>query len=428
MKMVLEQLQINDIEETDNEVHYLSFLAGCVVGEELYFSSWTDKGFYKMDLLTGACSFLKMFEKETENTHLYNSAIHYKGSIWLIPANHGEYLVKICLDTLDIEYIPLPESGRVILGKDGIRFKKFKCCYKDGDPVFWLIPIGFDVFLKVNMDTNQITVFPELREHMEFADGIINFFDACFIADDIWMCPKDSKKLVIFNTKKEKFIIRDWQCHDENETFSIIKSYNDWAVFIPSHKENPLLLINRVTFEEKRIPLGIRNSKDINWTHIAVDIIGQYVLLIPFLAAEMIAVDLETQDVQIDRKLYNYVQNTSWKKMRYQTSCRQGSKILYMPDLPNIPLLVYDLKKNVISFLNKYIEPKEYSRFLKEYYRKDKDGFARWLKKYDPSYFSETEIPLDSYDIVINVLDNKKYSQNKTMEVGKRIFSEVKNK
>ena len=133
----------------------ISFLAGCIEGDTLYFSSWLTNGFYKMDLKTGICEFLDIFENETKNRYLHNQAIFFEDAVWMIPTHAGRDIVKINIKTLEKVFIHLPENGKPVRDNEGNITWEFKCCYKKGSSEFWLVPIGYNMFLRVDMLTRS---------------------------------------------------------------------------------------------------------------------------------------------------------------------------------------------------------------------------------------------------------------------------------
>lgn len=401
-----------------------SFLAGCVIGDELYFSSWLENGFYKLELKTGICKILKKFVQEKEDSYLFSEAIHFQNFIWFIPAHNSENIVKINLENLDITYIALPENGKSISDKEGNQFLKFKCCYKEGKSEFWLAPIGYNMLLKVDMLTDKIKKWEAFGDGIEPRDGTINFIDACFIGDEIWFCPYDCKDLVIFHTLEENFELRKW--NHANEEFNLIRNYKNWVIYFSRTRANSILLINSKTYEEKEILLNIKSKEDISIRYMVADVIGNYILVAPFLAHEFIAVDLETGDVQVDTSLHEYRLNMGWEVERYQSSFRYNSKIIYVSDISGTPLMIYDLQENIVSYINIRVNTEHYNKFFEELYAENPN---KALEKLNKSIVIEKEIPLSYYassllqDIDGLILPTDKVGQDTD---GRKIFFNIK--
>ena len=401
----------------------ISFLAGCIVGDELYFSSWIDRGFYKMNLQTGQCIPLSVFGKEIENMLLYSQAVYFENTIWLIPA-YGQNIAKVNLETLEIEYLDLPRNGKEILGKNGIRYSKFKCCYKEGTSELWLAPIGYNMFLKVDMRTNQITEYSELRKKLIFEDGFIYFSDACLIEDKVWLCPWDGEELVIFDTKSGKFQFHKWEYAEAN--YRIVRNYKNQAIFLSQTAPRDILLLNYDTYKERKIPIDVTWENKSDLMYLVADVIGKQLFLAPFQANEYVLIDLENGKIQADTKFHEYSEDRSWVPERYQTSIRCGSKIIYTSDSKNIPLMILDLDMHTVSYLEKVIEKDTYRNFLTELRKKDKRVFFKYINKNEESIILEEDVPLNMYYSEPDILTDKIYNMDVQKTIGEKILSNVR--
>lgn len=415
---------VNEGLKTKKRGRKLAFLAGCVIESKLFFSAWHDNGFYKLDLNTGQCTLLKIFDEEPENQQLFSRGIYFEGGVWLIPA-YGKNVVKVDLESLDITYISLPKEGREIRGKEGKRFMKFACCYQNGKSEFWLIPIGYNMLLKIDMITNQISEFRELDENIVFKDGVINFSNACFVGDKIWMCPQDCEKLVMFDTATEEFQFINWKYKEEN--YRIIKRYKDWLLFLPHSVMKNILFIDFNTLEEKKIPISIDWENKADFMYLSVEIIDHEIFLTPFLAHEYVSIDLNNGEIQIDRGLHEYVKDMLWEQERFQTCIIYDNKMLFTSDEKNMPLMIYDLKTNTVSYMDLALEQADYEMFLFDLYNENRKQFYRWTKLNEQQIALEKELPMSVYCSKINQLANemgKKCSGRKT--IGESIFFSLK--
>lgn len=402
----------------------LSFLAGCVIENKLFFSSWHDKGFYKLDLNTGQCTLLKIFEEEPENQLLFNQAIYFEGGVWLIPA-YGKNIVKVDLESLDITYISLPKEGREIRGKGGKRFGKFTACYQEEKSEFWLIPIGYSMLLKVDMITNQISEFKELGENISFKEGVINFSNACFVGDKIWMCPQDCEKLVTFDTKTGEFQFINWKYNGEN--YRIIKRYKDWLFFLPHSAMKNILFIDHNTLEEKKIAISIDWEKKADFMYLLAEIIDHEIFLVPFLAHEYVSIDLEDGTIQIDKTLHGYVKDMLWEQERFQACIIYDNKMLFTSDEKDMPLMIYDLKSNTVSYMDLALDQTDYETFLSDLYNENKKQFYKWIESNEQKMLLENDLPVFLYCAKIDQLTNeieKKRFDCKT--IGESIFYALK--
>ncbi|MEH2929912.1 hypothetical protein VSQ48_08355 [Candidatus Ventrimonas sp. KK005] len=420
--------EIQEIEKPNRREHTLSFLAGCMVGEELYFSSWSDKGFYKMDVHTGISTFLGMFAQEKESTQLFERAIYYKNAIWMTPAVWGEHIVKVDLDTLEMTYLSLPESGREIFDKNGVHYTKFKCCYKENASELWLVPIGFTALLKVDMESETVEEIHSLEQYIEFQEGFINFSDACFVGDEIWICPFESDKLVVLDTIRLQFHISEWK--NKGNDYRIVRNYQNWAVFVPLGARKNIRMIEKNTYQEKEIMVDATWEEERSLMHLAVHIIDQTILFAPFFAHEFLSVDLETGETQTDKSLHEYAQSMSWGPERYQTEIQYGSKIIYLSDMPDVPMMVYDLEKNMVYYIEKILKQDSYHKFLMTLYENNKTGFIQQMGIQERRFFDETEFPFRLYFRILEESKNggetDRNDGKKEKGVGEKILSEIK--
>lgn len=403
----------------------ISFLAGCVAGDELYFSAWTSNGFYKMDLKTGVCIFLGIFENETKSRALHNQAIFFDNAIWFIPTHGGDKIVKINIETLEKNYICLPEKGRAIRSKDGNFGWEFKCCYKNGDSVFWLAPLGYNMLLKVDMLTDQIIEYGDFKNRVTFKDGQINFSDACMIEDDIWLYPRDNAEIVIFNTVTEKFRFISGQ--KIKNDFGFIRSYKNWVIFLSRNKNKSILLIDSKTFKEKEILLDVNWKESRQPMYMVADIVGRFLILAPYLAREFIAIDLETGDVQVDRNLHQQMELLGWKEERYQSSFCYGSKIIYASDTIGAPLMIYDMQENSVFYMEMRVDLEKYKKTLVNMYDKNKEDIKKWMKQ-KGKFVSEDEFLVSPYYFLSVDVRNEEQSDdvNSQKTIGESIFLSAK--
>ena len=401
----------------------ISFLAGCIVEDTLYFSSWLTNGFYKMDLKTGICEFLDIFENETKNRYLHNQAIFFEDAVWMIPTHAGRDIVKINIKTLEKVFIHLPENGKPVRDNEGNITWEFKCCYKKGSSEFWLVPIGYNMFLRVDMLTNQVIEYSELRDRVTFKDGKINFVDACLVGEDIWFYPYESTELVIFNTKTEKFRFISWK--DCEKKFGFIRIYKEWVIFLSRGKNESVLLVNKDTFEKKKIALNIKWEENKEPMYMTADVVGQFLVLAPFLAQEFIAVNMETGDVQLTKKLHEYREIMKWGPGRYQSSFMYGSKIIYASDRVDAPLMIFDYQTNIVFYMHIQVNESKYRDTIYKLCNENKEALLKWVKQ-KGRVIEEREVPIllmyllkdDRKDPKIHDLRDKKTD-------GKMIFSSI---
>lgn len=393
----------------------VAFLAGCVVGEELYFASWLTNGLYKMELKTGKCIPLKIFKYEMGGRHLYGQMIFFNNSLWLMPTHMGRNIVKVDLDTLETEYFSLPDKGMKQWKNAKSVLRQYKCCHKAGKSICWLVPLDGSMMLKVDMLEGQIVEVRDSDDIVEFRDSA-NFIDAELAGEKIWFCPYGNNDLVIFDTVREKFHVRKWQ--HEKEKFGLITSYKEWVVFLSKGAGESILMVNQNTYEEKKIYLYLDWEEKTTLMYTTVHVVGRYLFLAPFRAHEYVIVDLESGRIQVDRSLMEC------KSGRYQSGISWGSKIIYASDMPGYPLMIHDLQENVVSFMNFWVDGMKNQDFLEHLYQDDPEGFLDWLCQKEGS-FQEDDLPLSLYCILVKKRECAvEFSSGR--ENGRRIFRHIK--
>ena len=100
--------------------------------------------------------------------------------------------------------------------------------------------------------------------------------------------------------------------------------------------------------------------------------------------------------------------------------------MIYTSDFADVPLLIYDLEKNELSFMNKSINQKEKNKFLIDFCKKDKKGFLKWLKKFHAGTLSESSISMVAYSMMLDGLECRNGGQDLEGKIGRKIFLEVK--
>ena len=157
LNMSKEKLQIN-------------FLAGVQVGNDILFSAWNINGLFQYNPQTAECVFLKCFLGEG-NWGLHSEAILYGKEIWFIP-RASERIAIVDLDSLEIDYLDLPQSGYRMEGAH-IPPRRMTACHEKGEKFLWLIPFAYKLFLKIDMEKRRIIEVQEWgKEEFPYATAV----------------------------------------------------------------------------------------------------------------------------------------------------------------------------------------------------------------------------------------------------------------
>ncbi len=124
----------------------VAFLAGVKYKNKVFFSAMNVNALMTFDCKTQETKYLKSFEKEDIKNCLHRCAFLHGDTAWFIPWE-GHYLVKVNLDSLDMDYYLVPQYRK---------FGFIETILYMGDYLF-LIPNGNDMKSLLRIDlTNSI--------------------------------------------------------------------------------------------------------------------------------------------------------------------------------------------------------------------------------------------------------------------------------
>lgn len=371
----------------DGSIIGKTFMASVKVGDALFFSSWINNGLYKMNLLTGESEFLCFICDGEINAGAYGDAIYYDESIWLLPARANS-IVRIDLKTLSMEKLVLP-----IVEEDRINrnCSKFHCCYREGERYIWLVPFGYPLFLRVDLQECRIEIVNTEWPGSKWNKRIVNFSDACIVDDEIWICPCDYKDILIYNVVTNNIEVMPYKA--DWTKYGKVKKYKDWIIFFPIMMDENIIMIHRKRHEKKNISL---KSYKIFGSYYAIEIIEDYAILAPFINGIYFNVNLDNGTISINEEIHNTFVARQNDNERYYNSFIDGNRVYFVSDRAENPMFVYDVKNSIGEFINVFCKSKLYKKKFNELVRNDKVLIRSiFFDKNDA--IIENDIPLENY-------------------------------
>lgn len=282
----------------------LTFEAIAIEGDVGYASDYNKNSLFKVDMITGECSFICFFEDEPVNfKRLHCSAIRIENRIYFIPGS-GNRIDVFYPDDNFIESIkiPLPKSRQYSFY---IAPYKFIRAVKRGNNL-WLVPSTYPGVIKLDLQTNKIKVFNEWIENDEYmfrigvcvegknfiaANGKSNavlIFDMekesgkivhigsknsgtmsmCKVGDDYWLAPRLPGAIVSWNPLSETVTEYDdfpMRFTSGNIVFSKLYTFEDKIIFPPAQANLALVYNNGKIEVDESIVWKKHNSSTLEY-------------------------------------------------------------------------------------------------------------------------------------------------------------------
>ena len=381
----------------DESIIKNTFMASVKVGDDLFFSSWTNNGLYKMNLLTGESEFICFIGDGETNVGAYGDAIYYAGSIWLLPARANS-IIRIELQTFRMEKLALP-----IVEEDKINnnCSKFHCCYREGERYIWLIPFGYPLFLRVDLQECRVEIVNTEWPGCKWNNRTVNFGDACIIDDEIWVCPHDYKDILIYNVVTNYIEVVSYKA--DWTKYGKVKRYNDWVIFFPIMMDDSIIMIHSKTREKKIISM---KSYKIPGLYYAIEIIEDYAILAPFMNGIYFNINLDKGTININEEIHNTFIARQADNERYYHSFVDGGRVYFVSDRTANPMFVYDVKNDMGEFRYVFCRSKLYKNKFDELVRNDKELIRSiFFDKNDA--IVESAIPLESFLDLVEANEEK---------------------
>ena len=400
-KLILRQVVDS---QADEEVYPLNFLAGVQVGDEVYFSAWSRNGLFKVDPKTGECCFLKCFLGE-ENWGLHSEAVLYGNTIWFIP-RASERIAIVDLESLDISYLDLPEQGHRPKERN-IPPRRMYVCHKKGEKYLWLIPNAYKLFIKIDMERQQIISVQEWGND-EYAGAI-----GVRKQDKLWVSINSSREFRVID------LLTDDQVIKKNEYGDIsylgMQNINGKILLFPQYAKDGILLLDEEMQEKAKLCLDDGEQWYYEYTAFTGD--GD-MLLVPYWGNQCVRIHVEDgqclikemQDLQMEEE-----NAYCCAKMIYD------DQIWFLAHDLERPIFCYDKPRNVFSHRYLAISRREYEEGVVEEAGKcGLKGTPLSLRR----TFDENSLGLSQFIGFVKHEDEEDEKEIATeLETGKRIYS-----
>ncbi len=270
----------------------LTFEAIAIKGNTGYASDYDRNGLFAVNMETGECSFLRMFDEESvSKKRLHCSAVWIDNRVFFIPCS-GDRITIFNPEDRSIRSlkIPLPRHGQYSFYKQNY---KFISAVQRGN-YLWLVPSTYPGVLRLNIQTSAIKIFDDWLSNTEYMfriglcleenkllipSGINNavlIFDMekesgqmlhigsnnngamsmCKVGENYWLAPRQPGSIVSWNPLSGK--IAEYMSYPEGFepggiVFSKIYSYNGNIIFPPAKANCGLVFANGEFMIEKNI-------------------------------------------------------------------------------------------------------------------------------------------------------------------------------
>lgn len=157
-KMVM--IQKCNCKAEDRRYMNLNACAGVVYKEKFYFTDLNKNGLFYMELSTGKVSLISLFARNKYCYMAYRDAYLYNNEAWFTPWK-GNKILKINLDTLEMEYYDIPYKEKVDESKNVFHRVYASTGVIEGRYIY-MIPAGYDTAVIIDMKEQKIYPYYEV--------------------------------------------------------------------------------------------------------------------------------------------------------------------------------------------------------------------------------------------------------------------------
>lgn len=387
-----------------------TFLAGVSIEKYIFFSNWISNGLYRLNIETGNCELVTLFLEEENSSHLHNYAFLCLNKIWFIPSA-GKKIACYNIEKNSMKYIDLPKEGRVILdSRDSITFK-FNCFYHVDSSICWMIPVGYNLLIKLDMINAKIEIIENWPTNLKWQDGITNFRNGYMLDNYIYLMPYDSTygvKINLSDNQISKYSI---------EKCRLAIPHKMQIVFVSEFVGDKIKIYDYQSKKIREIKIeGEYNRKNY---YLSYGFQKNKLILFPFIGQEEIHIDLDSMFAEA---IPIIKENSNTEESWYFQRCLEINGVLYViSDRKNKIIKIYENGNREILEIN--IEQQEYDNVaLKLFERNSKANFfsKMILTKIKEEYFQLTHY----VKYVEDILEDKNEKKVQT-SIGADILEEI---
>ena len=340
----------------------ITFLAGVVVDNYIYCSNWLSNGLYRINIEGGQSELLNVFIEEKNISNLHSDAFLYKDDIWFIPSK-AEKIACFNISQNSIEYFDLPNQGRVILDKSGNYTFKFSSYQVKNTEFCWLVPVGYNLLLKLDMKRKEIKNIHGLPPEIKWSDGTINFYSGYLKENYIYMCPYESSVGIKINTKNDT--IQPWGEDIGGKRYRLIIPFKSKNICIAQNVGSDISVFDAEMKEEK---IEVDGNNCLNNFYLSYWYENDELIIFPFIGNAEIHIKINSMQA------YTVPIRQEKEKKNYfvQRILEVNGERFLVSDRSN-EILKID-KRGERSFINLEIDKKQFLNIWMKLFEHEKDA------------------------------------------------------
>lgn len=263
------------------------FYAGVEVNGTIYFSEHLVNAILKQNRKTGEVTYIGAVPENRQDV-LHNKAIHYKNYVYFIPAL-GEYIAKLNLEDESISTIALPPTDHKC------STNKFIDAVVDGKDA-WLIPMGYDALLHLDMETDEVTGYANWPEGIQWKNERFLMFRAGIqVSELICLCPCEGEYFVTFHTKTKE--MKAWRWEYPPKTVCGVICHKNYIWILPGKEYPYITKYSMETGSVTKIKTENTAEKEGALLYSATALVGDTIVSAPYESGQWRMVNTQTDEV-----------------------------------------------------------------------------------------------------------------------------------
>ncbi len=276
------------------------FFAGVEVEGDLYFSDHLRNAIFKQNGKTKKITYIGSVKEESLEGGLYFKAIHYKSWIYFLPS-WGNSIARLNLDDYDICVISLPESNHIC------NINKFiDVVVRDKD--VWLIPIGYDALLQLNMETGDVKRYADWPIGVQWKhEKFMMFSKGVCVSNILCMCPLDGEQFITFDLEEK--VMKAWEWKYPSKAFCGMIHHKDTIWFLPRREYPYIIKYSLHNGTTKQIEVDERVEDNIVALYATAILMGDMIVCVPYECKQWLIINTLTDEVKkepfVDSRMKN---------------------------------------------------------------------------------------------------------------------------
>lgn len=270
----------------------LTFEAIAIKGNVGYASDHDSNSLFRVDMVTGECTFVRLFDEESvDRKRLHSAAIWIDNKVYFIPlVGEGISIFNTEDNSMQFIQIPCPNSEKYSFYKKNHKFVRGVRNRND----LWLVPSTYPGVLRLDLQTNEVKVFDEWindekymfmlglyvgNECFFIPSGINNVMlvfdmgkalgrieyigtnsrgviDMCKMGDTYWLAPSYVGPIISWNPllkQVKEYAVYPSDFKAGRVVFANNYCYKDEIIFLPANSNYALVFVNgKLEIEESQ--------------------------------------------------------------------------------------------------------------------------------------------------------------------------------